>query len=508
VLAVEALTWAAIMLGLNALPPDPAVVGDGWRAAWLERLEGTPFYLEQWLAHQRRDEFWQQGSICEDYGALDCAVLAVGGWADGYTNAIPRMLAGLTAAGVPCRGLIGPWSHGWPQTASPGPRIGFLDECVRFWDRWLKDEQNGAMDGPLLRAYIQEPVPPAAAHPDRPGRFVAEPAWPPVGREPLVLYPSAGTLGSEPAAPATLDHPGVDAAGLDCGAWCPYGSEVDFPTDQRAEDALSLTFDGPPLAERLELLGDPVAVLALACDRPLGLVAVRLCDVAPDGSSLLLSRGLLNLTHRDGHDAVVPVRPGERIDVRMRLDAVGHAFVPGHRIRLALSPTSWPLAWPSPERVTLSVHTGPSTRLELPVRTPAAADEALEPFGPAVNARTEAVEADGSRARRMIRDVGTGRAVLELESSERLRFPGDGLTTSDRLAERFSIVEGDPLSARVEHSSTSTMERGDWRVRVETRSSLAATAGEFLVASAVEAFEGDAPVFARHRSVRIPRDGV
>ncbi|MEA2197069.1 MAG: uncharacterized protein QOJ25_1120, partial [Solirubrobacteraceae bacterium] len=115
VLGAEVLGWPSYMLGVNALPPDPAHVGAGWRDRWHERLEGTPPFLETWLRHQRRDAFWKQGSICEDFAAVTCPIYMVGGWADGYTNAIPRVLEGLTAVGTPCKGLIGPWGHGYPE---------------------------------------------------------------------------------------------------------------------------------------------------------------------------------------------------------------------------------------------------------------------------------------------------------------------------------------------------------------------------------------------------------
>ena len=77
----------------NALPPDPEIVGERWRELWQERLDGTPPLIEDLARHQRRDAFWKQGSVCEDYARDQCPVYTVGGWADGYTNAIPRLLA-------------------------------------------------------------------------------------------------------------------------------------------------------------------------------------------------------------------------------------------------------------------------------------------------------------------------------------------------------------------------------------------------------------------------------
>ena len=54
------LEWAFFIFGLMCLPPDPALVGDSWRATWLERLQNVPLFQENWLQHQRRDAYWKQ----------------------------------------------------------------------------------------------------------------------------------------------------------------------------------------------------------------------------------------------------------------------------------------------------------------------------------------------------------------------------------------------------------------------------------------------------------------
>jgi putative CocE/NonD family hydrolase len=365
VLGVEMLPWASYMLALNALPPDPATVGDRWRSMWFERLGRTPPFIDRWLEHQRRDDYWKHGSVREDYGDITCPVYMVGGWADGYTNAIPRFLEG--HRGIR-KGLIGPWPHAWPQQALPGPRIGFLQECVRWWDRWLKDEPNGIDEEPMLHVWMQEPLTPERARGDRPGRWVSEPGWPASSVTAQRLHLSLEGLREGPSDEVALPHVGAQRHGLLSGAWCPYGDAADFPFDQREEDALCLTFDSEPLEDRLELLGRPRVALEVSADRPLALLAVRLCDVAPDGTSTLLTRGALNLTHRDGHAAPEPLVPGERYGVEVDLDVLGQVVPAGHRLRLAVSTTMWPLVWPSPETVELKLFTGPGSFLELPVR--------------------------------------------------------------------------------------------------------------------------------------------
>ena len=198
----ENLGWAMTMLSYSSRPPDPELVGERWRDLWQERLENLPLLAENWLLHPHRDSYWAHGSVCEDFSAIKAAVFAVGGWGDAYSNAVPRLLAGLES---PCLGLIGPWVHKYPHFAMPGPQIGFLQECLRWWDHWLKGKDTGILAEPLYRAYLMESTPPAASYDFREGRWIAEAAWPPA-TPPMNLYLNAEGLASEPGPRQTLRH--------------------------------------------------------------------------------------------------------------------------------------------------------------------------------------------------------------------------------------------------------------------------------------------------------------
>jgi uncharacterized protein len=512
VLAHEALSWSSYMLGLGALPPDPLYVGERWRELWSARLHDQPVFLETWLAHQLRDEFWRQGSIDEDFGALDCGVLLVGGWADGYTNGVDRALAGLDAAGVPCRGLVGPWSHAWPEVSDPGPRIGFLQECVRWWDHWLNGADTGAMDEPLLRAWIQEPIVPSVRQLRRPGRWVSEAQWPSPQVSGRRLFPSAdGALVRANPTPGRRRVCGDPLAGSDAGAWCPYGRPTDFPPDQRAEDGRALSFTTEPLREPVEILGRPIVTVELSVDRPLALVAARVCDISVDGRSLLVSRGLLNLTHREGHDRAVPVTPGESITISFPLDFAGHRFPVGHRVRLSLSPTYWPFAWPSPEPVTLDVVLGEVTVVTLPERRDVGGDEAdagaPPSFAEAERAAPAAGETTAIAERTLARHAGTGEIRSTVVNDERSYLEATGLRFGERQVNTHALVDGDPLGARLEYHAEHYLERGDWRVRVVVSTSVTADSEAFTVTTERDAYEGDVRVHALRRAARIPRNG-
>jgi putative CocE/NonD family hydrolase len=471
--------WAGFFFAEMCRPPDPAVVGARWRAMWLERLEALPLFLERWLGHQHRDAYWRHGSVCEDYGAIECAVYAVGGWTDGYTNAIPRLLANLSA---PRKGLIGPWAHAYPHFAKPGPQIGFLQEMLRWWDRWLKGSDSGVMDEPMLRAWMTDSHAPAAHHETLPGRWVAEPAWPPQRPTRRLFLSDRGLVdGEAELTPCAVCSP--LAVGQHAGEWCPFGRGEDQADDQREDDALSLTFETPPLPEAVEILGAPVVTLEIASDRPVAQLIARLCDLRPDGSSLRVSFGVLNLTHRDSDSQPAPLVPGQRTRVRLTLNDCGARFPAGHRFRLALSTSYWPMVWPAPDRATVTILGG---TLDLPVRP--VVEDMLPPFPP--------VETAPPDKPRQIRP-----GVVRWD---RL----GGLETGSESHYGAELKDDDPLSAALEMRRTDTVARGDWRTRVDTTMRMSCTRETFRLQASLRAFAGDEEVCRRDWDRTIPRDLV
>jgi len=117
----------------------------------------------------------------------------------------------------------------------------------------------------------------------------------------------------------------------------------------------------------------PVVVVHVEVDAPVATLSVRLSDVAPDGSVALVSAGVLNLTHRRSHVDPEPILAGVVEEVQVPMRTAGYRWLPGHRVRVALSSSLWPVLWPSPFPATFGVHRGPATpsRLELPVVSPA-----------------------------------------------------------------------------------------------------------------------------------------
>ena len=499
------LMWGSTAFSFMARPPDPALVGERWREMWMARLQNTESLVATWMQHPRRDAYWKHASVCEDFSQIQCAVFATGGWADGYSNAIPRLLRGLSS---PRKGLIGPWGHRWGHQAVPGPAMGFLQEAVRWWDHWLKGKDTGIMGEPMLRAWMQDWVPPRTFYAERPGRWIAEASWPSPKIGQRRWHLNAFNLGDHAEAEQVLTHASPLTTGEAAGEWCPYGYQAEMPGDQREDDGNSLSFDSDVLGERIEFLGAPVLTLDLAADRAVAQIAVRLNDIAPDGASTRITYGVLNLTHRDSHEHPEALVPGRRYRVRVQLNDVGYAVPPGHRLRAAISTAYWPLVWPAPEPVTLTLFTGAST-LDLPVRGPREEDARLRPFDPpeaaAAQPRTE--RRPYARSRRHSRDMITGEHVVDaVKDRGKIHLTDIDLEYAGGGTERYSIQQRDPLSAKAYSRYSITHGRGDWQVAIETDTTVTATKDAFLVTAKLEAYESGVRVFSRTWDTTIKRE--
>jgi len=492
------ISWSGVMFAYNSLPPDPEIVGSAWRDIWLERLKNCEPWLDIWLRHQHRDSYWKHGSICEDFSRVKAPVMAVSGWADGYTNAVFRMLEKLSC---PRLGLVGPWSHRYPHDGVPGPAIGFLQEVVRWWDYWLKDKDNGIMKTPLLRAYMLDSVPPTTSYSTRPGRWIAERSWPSEN-----IQHKSFTLGWRSIVPGFGHSPEVIetirsplSVGLFAGKWCSYSATPDLPHDQRQEDGGALTFDSEPLDKEMEILGQPVVELVLSSDQPVAMVAVRLSDLAPDDKATRVTYGVLNLTHRDSHEQPRPLQPGRQYRVRVKLNDIAQSLPAGHRFRIAISTSYWPLAWPPPRPVRLMILTGAS-RVILPVRSATEVDSLVEPFAEPEAARLPKTRQLGKTDRnwRVIRDLEKDLSTLEVIKDEGVvRIEEIDLEMEKCVEEWYSFQGDDFNSVRGEVLSHRGVRRGKWYVNTVTRTVLQSDAENFHLHADLDAYENGFRVFTR-----------
>jgi predicted acyl esterase len=356
--AVDLIDYVLYMVAMNALPPVPALWGDGWRDEWRRRIEDTPPWLLGWLRDQVDGPGWRRGSIRvgpdgAGYERVACPTMLVAGWADGYRNNTFRTVEQLD---VPWRLLAGPWSHKDPAVSRPGPNIDVDVDVIAFFDEHLRSGPPST-DAPA-QIFVRRPTRP------EPDLAVHDGVWRDVDR-----WPHPGLEWRElPAGGSGVDRLDVRgdvgvAAWISCAGALPWGQ----PSDQRVDDARSLTYDWPVGGDGPapgEVLGNPRAALRIRSSAPVAHVAVKLCDVFPDGTSALITRGMLNLTHRGvwpadargtAGRAPEPLVPGEWVDVEVELEATTWTLVDGHVLRLTVAGSDWPNFWPPPTPVTLEL---------------------------------------------------------------------------------------------------------------------------------------------------------
>ena len=256
-------------------------------------------------------------------------------------------------------------------------------------------------------------------------------------------------------------------------------------------------------------MGNAKLDLTLSSDQPQALVAARLCDVWPDGSSTLITRGILNLSQRFGKSNPVALNQGEKVTATVKLNHVSYVVPKGHTLRLALSTSYWPIAWPSPNKTTLSIGTGVS-KLHLPVRSHTADEGNLTQFKDHVALpnlpTTKLRDVDLQRSTRV--DAVTGKHIFEIVADNgKTKFDGNGVEMGSKSLQRCSVHPDDPNSATAEYEWEWEYSRGDdWQTKTVTRTIMTCDENNFYIEASSQAWEQDEKVFEKHWNKNYPRD--
>ena len=498
----ENLGWGATMWSYSSRAPDPAL-RDDWREMWLDRLENEPFLPTRWLRHQTRDEYWKHGSVCEDFSAIKAKVLAVGGWGDAYKNTVSNIVENIEGS----KGIMGPWVHKYPHFAVPEPRIGFLQEALRWWDKWLKEIETGVEDDPDLRLYQMDGVRPQTWYTERAGRWVAQvPERDAQPDSPMLEYflNKEGLRDHHGSVDMTISSP--QDCGADAGEYCAIWLGPEMPGDQRRDDALSATWDTEILSNDIQITGAPKITLKLSSDQPTAQIAVRLNHIHPDGASTRITYGVLNLCHLDGHEVSTPIPLNEAVMATLKLDQCAYTVPAGHRLRISISNSYWPLLWPSPNATTLTISGG---TVQLPLLNEAvgqpvafAPPEAADPW------QTETIR-EGANSRKQEKDLNTGIVHLRIEDDfGKVRDADHGLINGSIAREHWQIHPDDPLSARGTCHWTDEVERDNIKLRTEARCEMWSDREHFYLTAKIEAFENEQLIYERSVSDKIPRNGI
>ena len=512
VLANDNFWWGSIMQLYNAMPPDPEIVGERWREMWKERLEAMTYWPAMWLEHQSHDAMWRRGSISENYPAVEIPVYFFGGWADLFRDTPFRIAEHLPG---PVKILMGPWAHLYPHEGAPGPKVDFIAELIRFWDHHLKDQDTGLIDEPRFRFWLQDSVRPAGMHQERPGIWVEESTWPSEKVSEQTLWLNTGTLEDSAKEGTEMSICSPQTFGSAGGDMCSFAIPGDMPGDCRIDAGGALCFRGKVLDAPLAILGQAKIRLTLTANKPQAFVAVLLIDEAPDGAQTLISRGFANLMQRHSDTEPTPVVPGEDMIVTVPLHGIGYRVAAGHRIMVQIASAYWPILWPAPEPVTLTLMPGTST-LTLPLRK--ITNEQPRPLPgpePSKTKRPVTTVRKGSMERSIKLDLSNGTHISRffLDGGVfgpvgRVRLDDTGTEMGDISDRVYQIHPDDPLSAQATMDQESHFERGDWSVKIKTTAKMTASIDTFHLTASVECWDGNALFHSVEWNQQIPRNGM
>jgi uncharacterized protein len=475
--AIDLIDYCHYMIPMNALPPVPALWGAGWRDEWAVRINEHEPWLLRWMAEPLDGPYWRPGSVRPDYSRIVCPTMIVAGWADGYRNNTLRTFAALSCEKEL---LIGPWSHMSPATSLPGPHIDLVPEMIAFFGKWLRNDDVAAR--PPIRVFVRHSTKPQPDLAVLNGEWRYEATWPAERLRTETVYDGRRrTL-------ATRPDTGT-AAWISCAGGLPWGQ----PLDQRGDDAWSLTTDWP-IAAATEVLGHVVVTATVTSDQPVAYLSVKLCDVWPDGTSALVTRGLLNLTHRV--DPPEPLVPGRQYAIEVEMEATSWVFPPGHSIRLSVAGTDWPNTWVPPMPVTLTVE---SLQMQLPVLPPGGAGipefAAVQPPVPAgVNDLVWSVHHD----------------VLHRATTVATKYGGEypirhGGTMTDHYDGEVSVVVSDPGLAAAIGTVRFAIDWPEASVAVESHLVVTSNIEEYCVSIELDAFDDGQQFAHREWQQRFPR---
>lgn len=504
-LASDTAQYAVNMVAMNALPPKPEYAGPDWLEKWRERLDQTPPWFLTWLREQTDGPYWRSGSLTPDYERIACALFSIGGWHDGYTNAALRMHE--KCVNAPRKTLIGNWVHSLPDHAYPGPNLDYLHEMERFFAYWLKGINNGVMAEPPFTFFRREYTPPQAFPAQLNGTWQSAPNHPITQSQ--IFYLGVGPLQPTPSALQSTDHyphqPTLGTCGsLSFGAGSPpFG----LARDLRPDEARSLVYTSDPLTEPLDIFGFPEVILYLQSSAPVAHVVVRLANVAPDGTSELVSTGVLNLTHRNGYSHPAPLQPDAVYEICVPLKATGYRFLPGHRIRLSIASAYWPVVWPSPYPADNELHCGGATpsRLILPI-----IPSSVQLLPPPLFKSTppELIEIGGSSEDppvwQITEDVLQQSVTVRAAYGDTTLLPnGTSLYSSEAVT--LTAHQQDPARAQMHNESIYCWQAGDQRVDIRSAGMIRSTEAAFVVELVLAVKYNGEPFFQKHWAEQIAR---
>lgn len=443
-----ASAWSAFVVALELAPPSLQDPAGEWLDVWrsrLQRLSDGNISSQIWPAHRTHDDYWRERIIPVE--AIEVPSFFLSGWRDLLCQG---MLDAYGRCAAPKRLLAGPWSHAAPDAVAEAPYDWLLE--IRHWfDRWLRN--GGKADGrPDVLYYVQ------GADEWRTAR-----SWPPQKEEVSRFAGAEGRL-SEEAAAVRSPYKARTLVGADAGLWYPMGIPLGGAFDQSRDDARSLTFTSDPLDHDTVIAGEPKAYLNVELSTgAVTHLCVKLCHVAPDDSSKLITSGWLRVDPKDVADGSWT----ERADIRLYPTAY---LVPrGHRLRWTIACADFPRIWPTAElpELTLESDTGAPSFVEIPIANGRDGDR-FEPPAPPTGANRAPWLQRAAPICRLMQDAGRNGVSITAGMDMTIGLPQGGTMALEHTT-TAELEEAHPAAAAIRTQATLTlvMASGE-EIRVDT----------------------------------------
>jgi hypothetical protein len=489
--------WAFWFDHSLAIPQSPDYPLD--ETYFKQRFDSYPDLLT-YLKQQKDGEFWRKNSLRWQYDKIRIPCYLIGGLLDGYRDSIPRMLENMK---IPLKAEIGPYNHAWPDNGTPGPNYEWRHEAVRWWDQWLKGRNTGVIDEPRLSVFLRDAHLPDAALAVTPGRWITE-DWPIPGMTMKTYYPAESKqLSTDVGKPAAESLRYVPTFGINTGLW--WGEPTD---DMRVDDAGSLVFDSVPLDQGFEVVGFPQVRLRVSADAPTAHWVARLEDVLPDGTVSLVAGALVPGAQRDSRLQPEALVPGTAYDLAFEMHFTTWTFKPGHRLRLSVSNSLFPMIWPTPYSMTTKLFCGvENTRIELPVipskARPAPNFRLPEPREERSDARDLESEAWPQGLWEWRRDLGKGIVSVEWKGKSSWEIKGRRYHATEQ--NYYETNEKDPAQARFLGEDSDRIELPGRNIYLLTNVEIRSDEKNFYVTLVRQIFENDKLIRSREWKETVAR---
>jgi len=438
--------WATIMVSMNLLPPLYQDPQGRWMEVWKDRLETVEPHIHSVKQHPEYDDYWKSRVIPVEQ--INIPTMVVGGWHDINVKAMLDLYERIPAK----KKLVqGPWTHMMPFHA-PFEPWDYLHDMKLWWDRWLKDEDNGVDEEPAVKLFVEGS-----------NTWREEAEWPIKRTEWRTLHLADGwSLADQPPAQGVeIPYHADPTVGAMAGLWEGTGLGIGFPQEQSEDEARSLSFTSAVLTEDVEVTGSPSVELNVELESgdDLNLVA-KLCAVAPDGSSQMLSVGSIKASAYLADKCGESLENGKVYSFDISMFPTSR-FVPrGHRLRLNVACADFPRLWPTSTNPTIRLHSGGEqlSTLRLPV-VPVGSDlpesTTINRPDPAISDAPLAI--DGMPHWNIERDVVGSHLTVSMGAWQSSWLPAGGKMKMD-IDVSSSVGRHNPEGARIEGVSRFELE--------------------------------------------------